>query len=256
MVGTPSVLCEDPDGTPDVSAMEYRILFGVYSSYFSIDQTTAEVSFDRDWDYDDKTLPETFTLTLQCVDPDGVSASADYEITILDINDNDPVCNPFSDTLSLTYAQAASESITHLNCSDADSGDNSELVYSVSGYSEGYGKTYFDIDTTGNVTITKSFEMDYNSTFYVTVDVKDNGKPKRSTTVTLTVTYTEKPTVANWTEVTTCFLCTTSTVTLVSGAGFVVLLLCLFLGTLCVLRCCYGCEQRKMRKLIASEYKV
>ena len=249
-------MCDDPDGTPDVSAMEYRILFGTYSSYFSIDQTTAQVSFSRDWDYDDKTLPETFTLTLQCVDPDGVSASAGYDITILDINDNDPVCNPFNDTLPLTYAQTANESITHLNCSDADSTVNAELEYSVSGYNKGYGKTYFGIDTSGNVTITKAFAMDYNSTFYVTVEVKDKGSPKRSTTVTLTVSYTEKPTVANWTEVTTCFFCTTATVSLVSGAGFVALMLCLFLGTLCVLRCCYGYEQGKMRKLIASENKV
>lgn len=248
-------MCDDPDGTPDVSAMKYRILSSTYSSYFSIAETTAQVSFARNWDYDDKTLPETLTLTLQCVDPDGVAASADYVITILDINDNDPVCNPFNDSLPLTYAQTVSESITHLNCSDADSTVNAELEYTIKGVNKGYGKTYFNIDNTGNVTITKSFEMEYNSTFYVTVDVKDKGSPSRSTTVTLTVTYTEKPTIANYTEVTTCFLCTTASVTLVSAAGLVVLMLCIFLGTLCVLRCCYTCEQRKIRNLIANENK-
>lgn len=236
--------------------MRYRFLSGTYSSYFAIDQTTANVTFARDWDYDDKTLPETFSLTLQCVDPDGVLASTDFVITILDINDNDPVCYPFNSTLPLTYAQADSESITHLNCTDADSTVNAELQYSIIGASKGYGKTYFNVDATGNVTITKEFEMEYNSTFYVTVEVTDKGSPSRSTTVTLTVSYTEKPVVTNYTEITTCFLCTTGSVTLISATAFVVLLLLIFLIVLVVLGCCYLCEQSRMRNLIASEHKV
>lgn len=255
IVGTPSVLCDDPDGIPDISAMEYRILFGTYSSYFTINQTTAQVSFNRDWNFDDKTLPETFSLTLQCVDPDGVTASANYVITILDINDNDPVCYPFNDSLPLTYAQAVNESITHLNCTDADSTVNAELEYAIIGVNKGYGKTYFNVDLTGNLTITTEFTMEYNSTFYVTVKVKDKGSPVRSTTVTLTVSYLEKPIVNNYQEITTCFFCTTASVTLVAAAGFVVAMLCIFLATLCVLRCCYTCEKGKMRKLIASELK-
>ena len=255
VVGTPSVLCDDPDGATDVASLKYRILFGSYSAYFSINQTTAEVTFAKDWDYDDKTLPETFLLTLQCVDPNGVSASTDYNITILDINDNDPVCNPSLDTLELLYSQTVSESITHLNCDDADSTVNAELEYTILGLAEGYGKTYFVVDTTGNVTISKMFQMDYNSTFYVIILVNDKGTPSRSTTVTLTVTYTEKPIIVVYEEVTTCFLCTTGAITLVAGAALVVAMLCIFLGTLCVLRCCYTCEQSKMKKLIASEHK-
>ena len=235
--------------------MEYRILFSTYSSYFIINQTTAQVSFNRDWDFDDKTLPETFSLTLQCVDPDGVSASANYVITILDINDNDPVCNPFNDSLPLTYAQAVNESITHLNCTDADSTVNAELEYAIIGVNKGYGKTYFNVDLSGNLTITTEFTMEYNSTFYVTVKVKDKGAPVRSTTVTLTVSYLEKPVINNYQEITTCFFCTTASVTLVAAAGFVAAMLCIFLGTLCILRCCYTCEKGKMRKLIASEFK-
>ena len=258
VVGTPSVLCTDPDGASDVSGMTYRILFGSYFSYFTIDTITAQVTFARAWDFDDKTLPETFLLTLQCVDPKGVSANADFNITILDINDNDPVCSPSSTTLDLLYSQATNTEITNVNCADADSTVNAELEYTILGLgsSKGYGKTYFAIVTTGSLTISTAFAMDYNTTFYITILVNDKGTSPRSTTVTFTVSYTEEPTIVTYEEITKCFPCTTGAIAMVAGAALVVAMLCIFFCTLCVLRCCYDCEKSKMKKAIASEHKV
>ena len=93
VVGTPSMRCIDPDGgESDVNeTMTYRILEGSYFSYFSIDPSTAQVTFARDLDIDTKTLPVTVTLTLQCLDQKGASANADFTITIINSGQNETV---------------------------------------------------------------------------------------------------------------------------------------------------------------------
>lgn len=147
----------------------------------------------------------------------------------------------------------------NVDCSDADSTVNAELEYSILGFSSGYSKTYFQVDATGNVSISTSFLMDFNTSFYVTVLINDKGTNPGalSATVTLTVAYTERPITPSYTDVSDseCFLCTTSVITLLSVGGLAVTVILGYLTVLIVLKCCYDRERRKIVKSLSKKKK-
>ncbi|XP_045165424.2 cadherin-23-like [Mercenaria mercenaria] len=256
VVGTLDQLCTDPDGVPP-DTTTYAILFSTESAYFSIDPTTAQVTLAQDYDYDDVHLANEVNLTIRCSDTDGLSDDTTYTITITDINDNNPICSPSVTSFSLTYAQAVSTTLMNVDCSDIDSTVNAELEYSIIGLSTGYAKTFFQVDTSGNVSISTAFTMDYNTSFYVTVLINDKGTNPGplSATVTLTVTYTERPTITTYEGITECFLCTTSAITLVSAVSLVVFMLLVTCIVLTVLKCCYDRERLKIVKHLSKKKK-
>lgn len=256
IVGTPDQLCSDPDGVPP-DTITYSILFSTESAYFAINSSTAEVSLAQDFDYDDVNLANEVNLTIRCSDTDGLSDDTTYSITIQDINDNSPICSPSATSFSLTYAQVVNNTIVNVDCSDIDSTINAELEYSIIGLTSGYSQTYFQVDTYGNVSISTEFLMDYNTSFYVTVLINDKGTNPGplSATVTLTVTYTERPTITNYSEIKECFLCTTSAITLVSAAGLVFFMLLTVFTVLSVLVSCYKRERTKIAKHLSKEKK-
>lgn len=226
-----------------------------YYSYFIIDSSTTEITFAQDYDYDDPLLPHEFTLLVRCSSEGGYSDDTNVTIVILDINDNNPVCSPSQTTFHLQYDQADNVTLVNLDCSDIDSTTNAELEYHTSGYSGGYTSTYFDVDTSGNVSLKRQFDMDFNTSFYVTFFVNDKGTPSLSATVTLTVTYTKETKIITYTRVSPCFLCTTSALTIIAALGLVGLMVFICLVVLCVLKCCHCCEMRKIRKALSKAKK-
>lgn len=247
------MLCTDPDS----DSISYSILSSTESSYFTIDPTTAQVTLANNYDYDDTSLANEVNLTVRCSDGRGLYDDTTYSVTIQDINDNNPVCNPSVTSFYLNYDQAVSTTLVNMACTDADSTVNAELDYSIIGFSTGYSKTYFQVDASGNVSVSTTFLMDYNTSFYVTILINDRGTPSLSATVTLTVTYTERPTIIVYTEVadSECFLCTTSAITLVSVAALFVFVISVYLVILYVLRRCYMREKRIIRKALSMEAK-
>ena len=240
-------MCTDPDNVPP-DTTTYAILFSTESAYFAIDASTAQVTLAQDYDYDDVNLANEVNLTIRCSDTDGLSDDTIYAITITDINDNNPVCSPSVTSFSLTYAQTVNSTLVNVDCSDIDSTINAELEYSIIGFSTGYGKQYFQVDTSGNVSISTEFTMDFNTSFYITILINDKGTNPGplSATVTLTVTYTERPTITTYEGISECFLCTTSALTLISAAGLVFLMFLIMCVVLVVLKCTFDCERNKM----------
>jgi hypothetical protein len=196
-------------------------------------------------------------LTVRCSDLDGLSDDTTYAITITDINDNNPICTPSVTSFSLTYAQTVNSTLVNVDCSDIDSTVNAELEYSIIGLSTGYGKTFFQVDASGNVSVFTEFTMDYNTSFYITVLINDKGTNpgSLSATVTLTVTYTERPTIMTYERVSECFLCTTSALTLISAAALVVFMFLIVCIVLTVLRCVFDHEREKIHKTLSKTKK-
>ncbi|KAL4226121.1 hypothetical protein ACF0H5_014108 [Mactra antiquata] len=252
-VGVLDQQCTDPDN----DTITYSILFSAESSYFTIDPTTANVTLANDYDYDDASLAKEVNLTIRCSDGKGLFDDTIYSITIQDINDNTPICNPSVTSFSLTYAQVVNETLVNVDCTDADSTVNAELDYAPIGFTTGYASQYFQVDSVGNVSTYTDFLMDFNTSFYVTILITDRGTPSLSATVTLTVTYTERPTIVIYTKVgdTECFLCTTSAITLVAVASLLVFAIVLYLIVLGTLKTCYDCERRKIRRALTKKEK-
>ena len=220
-----------------------------------MDSNTSEVTFSQVFDYDDPNLSKTLIFDVRCTSEGGLSDNTSFSITILDINDNIPACSPPQTTFNLQYDHLPNVTLVNLDCGDIDSTVNAELEYSTLGYSAGYTKQYFYVDSTGNVSLATSFAMDYNTSFYVTLLVNDRGTPSLSTTVTLTVTYTREIKIVTYTRVSPCFLCTTSAITLVASLCLVLFMILMCLIVLCVLRCCHSCEMRSIRKAFAKVKK-
>ncbi|KAH3816647.1 hypothetical protein DPMN_118167, partial [Dreissena polymorpha] len=254
LVGQLSSFCDDFDNMPPDN-ITYAILFSAESAYFAIDNYSGIVTFAQDFDYDDPNLANALNLTIRCSDINGFSADTFLQVIVNDVNDNAPICAPKPKSLSLRYDQQVNTPLSFLDCTDKDSTVNAELDYNIIGLAKGYSKTYFQVDSGGNVSISKTFAMDFNTSFFVTIKVKDRGTPSLSITVTLTITYTEKPWNITYTKVDECFICTTSAISLLAALGLFALSVTICLLYLLILKCAYDIERRKMAKAFAKKEK-
>ncbi|WAR25232.1 PCD23-like protein [Mya arenaria] len=253
VVETLSTHCTDPDTIPP-ETISYEFLFSTEHTYFAIN-SSGVVTFAVLFDYDDVNLANEFNLTIRCFDNSGFYDDTYLTVTVNDVNDNSPTCSPSTTSLSLRYDQNVSETIQTLDCTDIDSTVNAELEYSILGHAMGYGTTYFQVDATGNVSISQTFQMDFNTTFYVNILVNDKGTPPLSTTVTLTVTYTERPLNITYSKVEDCFACTTSAITILAAFGLVGFMVTTCFVVLLILKCCYDYEQWKIKKAFSKKRK-
>lgn len=213
------------------------------------------MTFAKEYDYDDPNLPHQLTLEVRCTSEGSLSDNTSFSITILDINDNAPVCSPPQTTFHLQYDQPANVTLVNLDCGDIDSTVNAELEYDTLGFTRGYTKSYFDVDIFGNVSLHKNFTMDFNTSFYLTFLVNDKGTPSLSTTVTLTVTYTKETKIVTYERISPCFLCTTSALAIIAALCLVAFMIFVCLVVLCVLGGCHLFEMRAIKKAFAKVKK-
>ena len=106
-------------------------------------------------------------------------------MAILDVNDNDPV-------IQGTYATSLLESIATgtivftITATDADSGVNSQLTFSIT---NGNTDTDFRIESqSGIIDIVNSLDRERTASYNLEVTVTDNGTPPRAAVVTAVVT--------------------------------------------------------------------
>ncbi|KAK3601575.1 hypothetical protein CHS0354_027819 [Potamilus streckersoni] len=244
-IGTISALCADPD-SPNGDTRRYIILYSAYSSYIAISSSTGALTFGQTWDYDTN-LPSSINLTIRCYDNSDVYDDETLTMYFTDVNDNDPACFPITTLFNISYQTTANTTFLNLNCSDIDSGENAKLSYDIVG--SGYGNTYFQVDSNGTFSLKAQINITFNIAFNITITVSDNGTNMRTIYNIITFNYTGPPYVNIFTGVNPCFLCTTTTWTLLSVGAFVVLALLVGAFTCLVLRCCHAGEMWRIRNM-------
>ncbi|HKJ79933.1 MAG TPA: cadherin domain-containing protein, partial [Prolixibacteraceae bacterium] len=156
----------DADG--DLNPLTYSIISGNKNDAFVIDNTTGEFTVNQTAELDFETTPG-FTLAVKVSDGTNTE-NATVNIRLNNLNDNLPVLEDASFTIDENSdAQTVVGTVT---ATDAD-GDLNSLTYSITA---GNANDVFAIDnTTGEITVKKSSEMDYESTpeFTLTVEVSD-----------------------------------------------------------------------------------
>ncbi|CAH1264999.1 FAT4 [Branchiostoma lanceolatum] len=145
------------------------------SGHFHVDSASGEVLLTSQVDYDTMGVIKMVTLTVRAADggsgSDQRSANATVEVTVNDVNDNQPVCTPSLYSGTLTEDATDGTVIASLNCSDVDT--STTLSYSITAGNSGPS---FEVSSTGVVTLIAGHTVDYESTttsYSLVVQVSD-----------------------------------------------------------------------------------
>ena len=183
---TLQVSATDLDGDMN---LKYSITAGA-DNLFDIDSSSGRLIVIGELDRETKM---TYDLVVTATDSGPVSfrGSATVTVTLTDVNDNAPV---FTETVyRATITEASTDSsqfIIRVSASDADSGDNSVVRYSLADY-----PLLFDVNPDSGDVFTRNqepFDRETRDSYTVTVVATDTGSPEtRNTTATLVITVVD-----------------------------------------------------------------
>ena len=186
MVGQINSTDADIDENAEIT---YNITLGDDLGMFDVLPTGEIILVSDLLDYE---LTPQFTLTVQATDGGSPSLSADSTvlISVLDVNDNQPV---FSDTdigADLVENAPPSTTVAILNATDIDSGANAIVTYSI----HPDNASRFSIDANGALMTTNlAFDFETDPTeLTVLVLARDGGSPSLMSSATVTVTLQDQ----------------------------------------------------------------
>ncbi|XP_048242201.1 cadherin-23-like [Haliotis rufescens] len=134
---------EDPDAG-DILAYS---ISGTGSDFFNIDSSTGAFSIAKRIDRDSPgnvTLVDDLTLTV--TDSAGLQDSVTLNFSVVDLNDNTPICGVTSGQVTVTENSASGLVLSEITCNDVDSGDFSTVAMSIDSTSDPNG--YFQLSGT------------------------------------------------------------------------------------------------------------
>ncbi|XP_059170799.1 protocadherin Fat 1-like isoform X3 [Physella acuta] len=138
-------------------------------------------------DYEDN---NAYTLTIRASDVfTGSYAEATVNVKVEDVNDNPPVFGSLSYTHTLSESASIGSRVLTVNATDADSGANALVYFSLAPVSPGRRDLeHFQINTeTGEITLKKILDHEVQKEYKMLVVAKDNGKHVLSSTALVTV---------------------------------------------------------------------
>ncbi|XP_051540820.1 protocadherin gamma-C5-like [Myxocyprinus asiaticus] len=160
------------------------------SSYFYINSENGTIYSMSSFDYEKIKL---FSVVVQAKDHGSPSLSSNttVHVFILDQNDNVPaVIYPSTSMGSISYQRMprsakAGHLVTKVTAVDADSGHNAWLFYRLA---EATDASLFSVNLhTGEVRTKRSVSEQDDSSQRLLIEIKDNGEPVQSTTVTVEI---------------------------------------------------------------------
>lgn len=186
-----TVVTTDADSSPAFMTSIFSIRTGNESGQFFIDPTTGAITVIAPLDRDVPALPSQtpstvyYTLVIQAVDGDNtqLSATTHVEITVTDINDNNPQflrdCPAF-----ITVVEEQTGVIGIFTATDEDFGLSGQIILSV----VVTPMTDFSINQLGGVNIVGPMNRENIGSYTIIVTALDQGSPPLSTTCSITIT--------------------------------------------------------------------
>jgi protocadherin-16/23 len=159
----------DPD-TGKNAELEYLIPYGIADNHFQVVMETGEVTTNATLDREHR---ENWLITAYVRDRafPALYDTATILVHVLDVNDNSPV---FTQTLYEMNVpeNAAMSVITTVKATDADTGDNGNVIYSImSGNTDGK----FSLDSTTGQLSCSPLDREVTSDYELTVTAQDGG---------------------------------------------------------------------------------
>ncbi|XP_016396188.1 protocadherin Fat 4 [Sinocyclocheilus rhinocerous] len=150
---------------------------------FSINQDTGVLSTKAKLDFE-----ETSSYTVQVLITDGTNRDvASVLVEVLDINDNSPEFENHPATVPVPEDHKVGDEVTSVTATDADSGFNGEVRYTLLG-----GPGRFSVDQeTGVITLAAPLDRETQDEYSLVIAAQDQGRPSHSATTTLEISVTD-----------------------------------------------------------------
>ncbi|WAR26922.1 FAT4-like protein, partial [Mya arenaria] len=158
----------------DDTSFTYAIITGNDDNVFSMDANGNLLLSDiANFDYD--TQAQSYLLVVQAQDSSTNTATASVAIEVTSWNEFSPVLTTIANTLTFSEDTSIGTSVDTVVASDADSGSDGEITYTISSVSNsGDGK--FTVDpTSGLVTLSGSLDRESQSEYEITILAADGG---------------------------------------------------------------------------------
>lgn len=176
-----TVTAVDPD-SGIFGQVNYSIISNLSKPFFAINSSTGEITLQKALD---RETEDIHILIIQAQDTQ-FSSIAEIILNVTDVNDNQPVFNPSSYSLTIVENTLVGSSIIQVFASDPDLGLNSTLFYSIlSGNTNGH----FSINNqTGVITLGKGLDYETITSFTLLIGLRDSGSPILQSSNNATVT--------------------------------------------------------------------
>ena len=164
-------------------------LVGDIDATFPVNEDVVRLESTRPLDREERA---SYNLVMVARDGGNMTGRLNINLTVLDVNDNDPVVAETSYTIYIKENSTAIQHVIDINATDMDSGINGALTYSFSeikgSNSERASGDIFSINTsTGEIRTSAVFNCKTDSSFQLIVQIRDGGNPLRSVLVTVNV---------------------------------------------------------------------
>ena len=165
----------DRDSQPHEN-VRYSIIGGNEANIFSIDSETGLVTAIGQLDYEQQIYDNSIVLTIQASDEDSnvvppytpMSSTLTLTIMVLDVNDNEPRFTQSIYLTSFTSPVATNTPLLMVSCSDADSGSNAAVTYSINPENE-----LFQISDLGTIVNTAEINLLSGMAYILNVQCSD-----------------------------------------------------------------------------------
>ena len=184
VVGAVAAIDGDNRGSITYTLLTHRDTFGLG---FESGQITVIGDLDHE-------VTQEYFLLVSASDNDDeqdvspLTSTSEVTVAITDVNDNSPVCQRYIITEQVLTGTYDNHPLTRLFCSDADSGQNSLLFFSLTSSSEATisdGGQLLLNSSTGELGVSGTLSL--AETVVVDVNVSDSGQPRREVRVTVAV---------------------------------------------------------------------
>nr|XP_021336978.1 protocadherin alpha-7-like [Danio rerio] len=121
------------------------------------------------------------------------SGTLNITITVLDSNDNRPVCTKDTYSVTLPENTPIGTVIARVNATDSDEGLNGEVIYTLGKTSRRKVHEIFSLDSiTGEINIKEPIDFEENEVHRLTVQATDKGQPPMTTDCRVIIKITDE----------------------------------------------------------------
>ncbi|XP_040001752.1 protocadherin-23 [Xiphias gladius] len=181
--GTWIAKVEASDQTNSRQRIIYTIFSGNENHIFSINRHTGEIRMQKDNSLDFEVSPQIQLVVL--ADNGLQTAHCRVSITLLDINDNMPLFERSSYRTAVWEGQVHNTYVTQVFASDADSGMNGQIEYSIV---SGNHNEAFILDSVRGILATNVLlDREITPSYKLVLQAADRGNPPLSSTTTIRV---------------------------------------------------------------------
>ena len=139
----------------------------------------------------DRETTSSYHLTILAADGGSPrrSASATVQVKVTDVNDNTPMFTKQSYLFSVSEATLPNTVIGAVSATDADTGSNAQLVFSL--HSDGDGRFAVNASTGQLSLLFPGVDFELKHSYDLVVEVRDRGMPSRNSTTTVRISVTD-----------------------------------------------------------------